>query len=85
MKYCVGIDLGSTTTKAVILGDGGETWREASRGIPRNLQGFNDAAAGDLIEFRVIEGAGHSAHREVALYDSYVAELRRALTGGANQ
>ena len=32
----------------VFLGDGGETWQEASRGIPRNLQGFNDAAAGDL-------------------------------------
>jgi len=32
----------------VFLGDGGKTWREASRGIPRNMQGFNDADAGDL-------------------------------------
>ena len=32
MKYCVGIDLGSTTTKAIILGDNGEV---LGRGIPR--------------------------------------------------
>jgi hypothetical protein len=32
----------------VYLGDGAGNWAESSTGIPRNLEGFNDAVAGDL-------------------------------------
>jgi hypothetical protein len=32
----------------VFRGDGGTTWVEDSRGIPRNLDGFNDADVGDV-------------------------------------
>ncbi len=32
----------------VYLGDGGTSWRNQSRGIPRNMGGFNDADAADL-------------------------------------
>jgi hypothetical protein len=32
----------------IYRGDGGASWKESSRGIPSNLQGFNDADAGDL-------------------------------------
>ncbi len=37
------------------------------------------AAANPLIDFRVLTGAGHSAHREVGHYDAYLAEVRGAL------
>lgn len=32
----------------VYRGDGAGKWTERARGIPRNMEGFNDAAAGDL-------------------------------------
>jgi hypothetical protein len=32
----------------VYLGDGGHTWKDASLGVPRNVEGVNDAAVGDL-------------------------------------
>lgn len=32
----------------VYRGDGGSTWTDASRGIPTNMQGFNDADVGDV-------------------------------------
>jgi hypothetical protein len=38
--HCLGV--------RVFRGDGGSSWKEISRGIPRNLEGFNDAAAGDI-------------------------------------
>ncbi len=37
------------------------------------------AAANPQIEFRVMAGFGHSAHREVDHYDAYLTEVRRAL------
>ena len=39
MKYCVGIDLGSTTTKAVVLGRGGARARARHHQQPQQLQG----------------------------------------------
>ena len=41
------------------------------------------AATNPLIEFSVLSGAGHSAHREVLLYDDYFAALTRALEEGS--
>lgn len=38
--HCTGV--------SVYRGDGGQVWKKASLGIPRNLEGFNDADAGDL-------------------------------------
>jgi hypothetical protein len=38
--HCTGV--------AVYRGDGRGNWTEESRGIPRNLEGFNDADVGDL-------------------------------------
>lgn len=32
----------------VFHGDGGHTWKDASRGVPRNVEGVNDADVGDL-------------------------------------
>ncbi|HET6278889.1 MAG TPA: BadF/BadG/BcrA/BcrD ATPase family protein, partial [Candidatus Polarisedimenticolia bacterium] len=42
MKYCVGIDLGSTTTKAVVLGEGGEV---LGSGITNSRSNYNVACA----------------------------------------
>jgi benzoyl-CoA reductase subunit A len=49
MKYCVGIDLGSTTTKAVILGDAGEI---LGRGITNSRSNYKvacDVALGEAL------------------------------------
>ena len=42
MKYCVGIDLGSTTTKAVVLGEAGEV---LGRGITNSRSNYTVACA----------------------------------------
>ncbi|HXV15033.1 MAG TPA: hypothetical protein VEC56_12575, partial [Candidatus Krumholzibacteria bacterium] len=52
MKICVGIDLGSTTTKAVILGDAGET---LGRGITNSRSNYKvacDVALGEAWRVR---------------------------------
>jgi benzoyl-CoA reductase subunit A len=49
MKYCVGIDLGSTTTKAVILGEAGEV---LGRGITNSRSNYTvacDVALGEAL------------------------------------
>ena len=49
MKYCVGIDLGSTTTKAVILGEAGEV---LGRGITNSRSNYKvacDVALGEAL------------------------------------
>jgi len=47
MKYCVGIDLGSTTTKAVVLGDEGEV---LGRGITNSRSNYGVACEVALVE-----------------------------------
>jgi benzoyl-CoA reductase subunit A len=47
VKYCVGIDLGSTTTKAVILGEGGEM---LGRGITNSRSNYAVACEVALVE-----------------------------------
>ena len=49
MKHCVGIDLGSTTTKAVILGEAGEV---LGRGITNSRSNYKvacDVALGEAL------------------------------------
>jgi benzoyl-CoA reductase subunit A len=80
MKYCVGIDLGSTTTKAVILGDGGEI---LGRGITNSRSSYKvacDVALSEaLIDARFglaaaeLERSGITAERKHEL----LAELER--------
>ncbi|HEX6790487.1 MAG TPA: BadF/BadG/BcrA/BcrD ATPase family protein, partial [Candidatus Krumholzibacteria bacterium] len=68
MKLHVGIDLGSTTTKAVVLGDGGEI---LGRGITNSRSNYKvacDVALGEALisaRFALLEGA--CAERGVAL------------------
>lgn len=45
----------------VYLGNGGEAWVEASRGIPRNQQGFNDADVGDVTGDGILDVVAISA------------------------
>ena len=47
MKYCVGIDLGSTTTKAVILGEAGQV---LGRGITNSRSNYRVACDVALAE-----------------------------------
>ena len=80
MKYCVGIDLGSTTTKAVVLGEGGEV---LGSGITNSRSNYNVACAVALGEALInarfgliaaeLDGAGVTA----APKSSGLAELER--------
>jgi len=66
MKYCVGIDLGSTTTKAVILDESGET---LGRGITNSRSNYKvacDVALGEALinaRFALMESGLESCGR----------------------
>jgi benzoyl-CoA reductase subunit A len=82
MNYCVGIDLGSTTTKAVILGEKGEV---LGRGITNSRSNYKvacDVALGEALisaRFalisRVLEAQGIPERRRISLLE----ELERGL------
>jgi benzoyl-CoA reductase subunit A len=49
MKYCVGVDLGSTTTKAVVLGEDGEVLGRGITNSRSNYQVACDVALGEAL------------------------------------
>ncbi len=73
MKYTVGIDLGSTTTKAVVLGDRGET---LGRGITNSRSNYGVACEVALIEALIGARFG-LVEQEVAKFEQ--DEGRRSL------
>jgi benzoyl-CoA reductase subunit A len=92
MKYCVGIDLGSTTTKAVILDESGET---LGRGITNSRSNYKvacDVALGEALinaRFALMESgleqsgvAGEAGRRMLVALElrfreqQYLAQLR---------
>ena len=80
MKYTVGIDLGSTTTKAVVMGADG---RVLGRGITNSRSNYDVACSVALAEalittrFSLVAGELGSAGLPVAEVERDVAELER--------
>ncbi|MBZ0270209.1 acyl-CoA dehydratase activase [bacterium] len=78
MKYCVGIDLGSTTTKAVILGEEGEI---RGRGITNSRSNYKvacDVAVGEALidaRFGLIAERLDRAGMSDAERDTYLERL----------
>jgi hypothetical protein len=60
----------------VYRGDGGTSWRDASEGIPENVEGFNDVDAGDIDGDGILDLVGVSAFSRGFL-------VLRGRTGGA--
>ena len=81
MRYAVGIDLGSTTTKAVVLGQSAEI---LGRGITNSRSNYEvacDVALGEALintRFSLIRGELLAAGLAEADVDRQVAELSRA-------
>jgi benzoyl-CoA reductase subunit A len=80
VRYAVGIDLGSTTTKAVVLRDDGDV---LGRGITNSRSNYDAACQVALSEaltntrFSLIAGELRSAGLEAAESERQVAELER--------
>jgi benzoyl-CoA reductase subunit A len=84
MKYCVGIDLGSTTTKAVVLGERGEV---LGRGITNSRSNYGVACDVALSEALIntrfalvaaeLDGSGVPAERRAELLRDLELGLRR--------
>ena len=76
MKYTVGIDLGSTTTKAVVLGDEGQT---LGRGITNSRSNYGVACEVALVEALIAARFG-LVEQEVAQFESDEARRGQWLT-----
>jgi benzoyl-CoA reductase subunit A len=82
MKYCVGIDLGSTTTKAVMLGESGEV---LGRGITNSRSNYKiacDVALGEAVigaRFALVSSALEASGTQEARKRSFLDELERRL------
>jgi benzoyl-CoA reductase subunit A len=82
MNYCVGIDLGSTTTKAVLLGETGEI---LGRGITNSRSNYKvacDVALGEALigaRFTLVSSALQAAGTEESRKRTLLEELDRKL------
>jgi benzoyl-CoA reductase subunit A len=80
MNYAVGIDLGSTTTKAVVLGEDGGV---LGRGITNSRSNYDVACQIALAEalintrFSLIAGEFHAIALDPSKVDSLIGELER--------
>ena len=84
MKYCVGIDLGSTTTKAVVLGEDG---RVLGRGITNSRSNYEIACGVAVSEalisarFGLLEEALEREHVDAAAWNDRLAAHHAELEG----
>ena len=85
MKYTVGIDLGSTTTKAVVLGDGGEI---LGRGITNSRSNYAVACEVALVEaliaarFGLVERAMAGLEADESIRRAWLEQLQEGLRLG---
>lgn len=82
MNYCVGIDLGSTTTKAVLLGESGEV---LGRGITNSRSNYKvacDVALGEALigaRFALVSSALEASGTEESRKQALLEDLERKL------
>jgi benzoyl-CoA reductase subunit A len=78
MKYCVGIDLGSTTTKAVILGEDGEVLGHGITNSRSNYKVACDVALGEALintRFALVAGELDAAGIDASFKERLLRDL----------